>query len=754
MDERSLRRQIRRITVIVALVSAGILAAGAVASYYLRNILETALTEHMESEAEQYKINIQRQMDADFQTLDTLASFLQYSKMSTDAFVQGFLLSKENNEFEHMGFFGKGNTDINVTIDSDIMKDVSLDMMNDEVQEVVRQAWEGQSGVSRIYEVDGVDMFTYAVPVYRGEEPVGALIAAVGTGAFEKVLQDHSILGGEGYLHMISDSGKLLVRAKDRVVREELETIYDNGYFMPEEQEKIEEAMAAGETCFSEFTYEGVTYQVFLDPINVNGWYLFCVQTAQGVSSTIYHLMTNTRIMTMVVLFLILVVIAYGYGLIYQGNKRLIRTIYYDPLTGAYNMVRFEYNVTPVIQSTYNYSLAAMNIRQFKFINEIFGSRTADMLLCYIKKVLVANIQEGEYYCRSSEDMFYLLLRDTERDKIRERLEKMIREISRYGFDIRRDYQIMLYCGVVIGTDVQDEDPSVQKALTHVRFALDTARSSLKKSIWFYDTSLHKSEILENYVESHMNQALENQEFKMYLQPKIDLGTGRVGSAEALVRWIPEEGDMIYPGQFIPIFEKNGFCSNLDLYMVEQVCRQIRVWIDEGTTPVPLSVNQSKLLFYEVDYIDKMKGLLEKYQVPGNLITLEILEGLAMGNIDELNEKILRLKELGFRISMDDFGSGYSSLNTLASLKIDEVKFDREFLLRLQERGMDYDRQVVIMSEIVELTKKLKISTVVEGVETQENEDLIKKLGCGYGQGYYYSRPVSVEEFSEKYVDQ
>ena len=211
---------------------------------------------------------------------------------------------------------------------------------------------------------------------------------------------------------------------------------------------------------------------------------------------------------------------------------------------------------------------------------------------------------------------------------------------------------------------------------------------------------------------------------------------------------------MIYPGQFIPIFEKNGFCSNLDLYMVEQVCRQIRAWIDEGTTPVPLSVNQSKLLFYEVDYIDKMKGLLEKYQVPGNLITLEILEGLAMGNIDELNEKILRLKELGFRISMDDFGSGYSSLNTLASLKIDEVKFDREFLLRLQERGMDYERQVVIMSEIVELTKKLKISTVIEGVETQENEDLIKKLGCGYGQGYYYSRPVSVEEFSEKYVDQ
>ena len=240
--------------------------------------------------------------------------------------------------------------------------------------------------------------------------------------------------------------------------------------------------------------------------------------------------------------------------------------------------------------------------------------------------------------------------------------------------------------------------------MTHVRFALDTARSSLKHNIWFYDTRLHESEILENYVESHMNQALENGEFKMFLQPKIDLKTGRVGGAEALVRWIPDSGKMIYPGQFIPVFENNGFCSNLDMYMVEQACRQI-------------------------------------------------LEGLAMENTDELNEKILRLRELGFRISMDDFGSGYSSLNTLASLKIDELKFDREFLLRLKDSNMDYSRQIVIMNEIVELTKKLKIKTVVEGVETEENEELIKSFGCEYGQGFYYSRPVSVQEFSEKYLN-
>ena len=182
-----------------------------------------------------------------------------------------------------------------------------------------------------------------------------------------------------------------------------------------------------------------------------------------------------------------------------------------------------------------------------------------------------------------------------------------------------------MYCGVVIGSELAEEDPDVQKSMTHVRFALDTARTTLKNNIWFYDTELHET---------------------------------------------------------------------------------------------------------------------------------EILEGLAAENAGVLNEKILRLKELGLRISMDDFGSGYSSLNTLAGLKIDELKFDRDFLLRLDDKEVDRSRQLVIMNEIVELTKKLNIRTVAEGVETKEHEELIRSFGCGYGQGYYYGRPVSAEVFSEKYLGQ
>lgn len=756
MDEKSLKSRIKKLSIAVVIISFAILIAVVAASYNLRTILQDALFSQMESETEQYSINIRRQMDADIQTLNTLASFIQYGNMDTDSFIKGFQLSREYNDFDGLGFFGRPdmNIDIGIMITSDAVEEVSVEAQDENMAAVVQDAWNGGSGISRIYTEEDTDenMFAYAVPVYADKEVAGALVAEVGTDVFADVLQDRSVLHGSGYIHLISDSGKILVRSEERVIEEELDTIYDNDYIAQEEQENIKDALIKGESCFSEFTYNGEIYQVLLAPLGVNGWYLFCVQTAQSISGSIYHLMTNTQIITVVVLFIILIIIAYGYRIIYRSNHNLIKSAWYDPLTGAYNMAKFEYETAGIIENTYEYSLAAMNIRQFKFINEIFGTRAADLLLCHMKSVIADNITENEYYCRNSEDMFYLLLRDTDRDRIKERIGKMIQEISRYAICNNRDYRILLYCGVVIGTDVEDEEPSVKKSMTHVRFALDTARQSLKNNIWFYDTRLHEDEKLQNYVESHMNQALDNHEFKLYLQPKVNLSTGRTSGAEALVRWIAEEGRIIYPGQFIPVFEANGFCVNLDMYMLEEVCRQIRKWIDDGLTPVPVSVNQSKLLFYEADYIANLKSLLDKYQIPAELISLEILEGLASENVNELNKRIGRLREIGFKISLDDFGSGYSSMNTLASLEIDELKFDRGFLLGLKDSGEEYERQIIIMNEIVELTKKLKISTVVEGVETKENEELVRALGCEYGQGYYYSMPMSASEFSEKYV--
>lgn len=754
MNEKILKRRLNRMTVVVIIISIVVVAGGGLMSAHLRRILQDALTSQMEGNAEQYKINIQRQIEGDFQTLNTLASFWQFRTEEGESLMNGLRASRKYTDFDRMGFFDTSGQGSIAIVDAGIERELLLEEMNENIQAVVREAWQGQSGITPIYhsEAGGENVFSYAVPVYSGGTVKGALIAGLSTEMFADVLQDRTILNGKGYIHMISDSGKILVRSEDSVVDRQTETIYEDDYIVPEEQKRIKEALAEGRRCASEFTYRDVTYQILLEPLEINGWYLFCVQTAQSVNSSIYQFMTSMRTITVVILLGVLLLILYGYRQIYQSNQRLIWSAWYDPVTGAYNMARFEQAAAGIIETTQEYALMAVNVRQFKFFNEIFGGRQGNQLLCYIKEVLEEHTREGEYFCRSADDLFYLLLRDADREVVRGRMEEMISEISRYTIGNNGNYQILLYCGGVIGTDVRDEAPSVQKSMIHVKFALNTAKQSLKDNIWFYDTRLHEEEILENYVESHMVPALEREEFRMYLQPKVNLRTGRVCGAEALVRWVPEPGRMIYPGQFIPIFENNGFCAALDMYMVEKVCAQIRAWIDQGIDPLPLSVNQSKLLFYESDYIDNMKALLEKYRVPASLITLEILEGLAMENIEELNEKIDRLTDMGFQISMDDFGSGYSSLNTLASLRINELKIDREFLLRLHNPKENYERQIIIMNNVVELTKELRIRTVVEGVETEEDAKLVRKMGCNQGQGYYYSRPLSGEEFSQKYM--
>ena len=226
---------------------------------------------------------------------------------------------------------------------------------------------------------------------------------------------------------------------------------------------------------------------------------------------------------------------------------------------------------------------------------------------------------------------------------------------------------------------------------------------------------------------------------------KISLMDGKLAGAEALVRWETEDGRTLYPNDFIPLFEENSFCTRLDLYMVECACRHIRRWMEAGIAPAPISVNQTRLLFYDADYPQKLKELVERYKIPAGLITLEILEGLAIGNVDEMNEKIVLLQEEGFRISMDDFGSGYSSLNVMGALKIDELKLDRAFLMEVAE-GNNL-RQRAVMEMVIGLTRRLKIATVAEGVETQEDERLIRELGCDMGQGYFYSRKCSCFPF-------
>ena len=385
-----------------------------------------------------------------------------------------------------------------------------------------------------------------------------------------------------------------------------------------------------------------------------------------------------------------------------------------------------------------------INVRQFKFINEIFGKEQADKLLRHIAGVLKESIWDGEYVCRESADFFYLFLRDTVRDSLQSRIQTMMERIADIEGQGDGNYRLVLRCGVDISVDGEE----LQYVMTHAMFALARTKENRQSALWFFNSELHEKEQEENDIERNAYKALKTGEFHLFLQPKVSLADNSLSGAEALARWIRKDGKMVYPGSFIPLFEKNGFCFELDMYMFEKVCQQLRQWIDSGYEPVPVSVNQSKLTFYKADYVKRLCRIVETYRIPASFIILEILESLSIDKEEELNQRLEELKAVGFRISMDDFGTGFTSLNTLAKLEIDELKLDRGFLM--EATGSSGKNIRLILEQIIQLSKKLEISTVIEGVETESDDKFVKQIGCDNGQGYFYSRPVSAEVFTEK----
>lgn len=426
------------------------------------------------------------------------------------------------------------------------------------------------------------------------------------------------------------------------------------------------------------------------------------------------------------------------------NENKLLQLSSYDELTGAFNRTYFCKLVEQKMARREPGALVAFNIHNFKYVNDTYGTQRADQLLCKIKEILADNLQEGELLCRPAADSFYLAILDEQPEAINRRVDGFKSQLKAMAEDLLDGYRISLYCGAVSSATSPDRT-NTQTNLDCLMVALAHAKQAVGSSVCVYDESMHQEEQLRQYIEANMNRALDAGEYQVYLQPKMNLHTGQIDSAEALVRWQTKDRGLLFPNQFIPLFEQNGFCKYLDLYILEKSCQILRSWMDAGVSPITISINQTKSLFVSDDYVEKLLEITSRYGVSPRYIVLEILEGLAFENIGAFNDLIARLHRAGFQVSMDDFGSGYSSLNTLGKLHIDQIKLDRMFLMDLREEQRSSQYEVMLL--IFTMAKKLGIETVTEGVEAEEDEALIISMKCDYGQGYYYSKPIPASEF-------
>lgn len=433
--------------------------------------------------------------------------------------------------------------------------------------------------------------------------------------------------------------------------------------------------------------------------------------------------------------------------LLRQSNEELETLAYVDEVTGGWNRNRFELSAQAAIRSHApgSYALVSVDIQKFKVINDLFGIEMGDRILKYFHDTLCAELAEDEYVGRISADNFNLLLHADTAAALERRMQLIAGALNRFNLQLKQKYLLSLTAGIYIISEPELPIIKLRDRANVARKNGKTDGNAASLCTCFFYSDLDRLCLMrEKEVENRMQDALERGEFLIYLQPKVDLHNGMITSAEALVRWQDPERGLVPPNEFIPFFEKNGFIVEIDLCVFEQVCALQRRWLDEGRSPLRISVNMSRVHLSRADYLERYEEIRQKYRVPPELLEIELTETLIFKEPEALIPVINRIHALGYRCSIDDFGSGYSSLNILKDLDVDTLKLDRVFFNSQQEGN---PRALDVVRFVVDLARRLDMRTVAEGVETRAQMDFLRSVNCDYVQGYAFSRPLPPDEF-------
>ena len=448
------------------------------------------------------------------------------------------------------------------------------------------------------------------------------------------------------------------------------------------------------------------------------------------------------------ILFVITLVFIEAKVLDFFQRKQLIATVY-DPLTNLWTRQRFETEATRIMKmnSRGKYMLIEADIRGFKFINQNYGEEAADKLIIFFSKGLSKYVQNYHAIIgRGFADHFYILLKINSVHRAMTAFKDLADDFTQE----LKNYEIPFFPKFGISFHLPSDDSknsTIQSLIGQASFAKSTIKDNLITQFSVYNSRLLDKINEERYIESHMEQALEDHEFFVMYQPKISLSNDKIVGAEALVRWNSAQFGLLTPDKFISLFERNGFITKLDYYVYEEVFKFIQKRIEKGETVVPISVNMSRNHNRPEKFMHDFMKIFNKYSISPSLIQLEILERSVMDNstLQDITEK---LHEEGFTVAMDDFGSGESSLNMLTKIPVDVLKFDREFLnASTDSEGRIDKKSEKFIHILINLSKNLEKQTVFEGVETQAQRDFLRSIECDQAQGFFYSRPLSEQDF-------
>ncbi|MBR6223966.1 MAG: EAL domain-containing protein [Lachnospiraceae bacterium] len=428
-------------------------------------------------------------------------------------------------------------------------------------------------------------------------------------------------------------------------------------------------------------------------------------------------------------------------------GRDIIKATERDNLTGLYNR-EFFYEYAHHLDQYYgDWSMDAvvMNVEHFQLINELHGRQFGDQVLKSVAdmiRMILSSDTDG-YACRYEADVFYIYCRHLgDYEKLQGQLSKWINELS-------NEQGIRVRMGVYPQVD---RSISIEQRFDRARLACNNGRNKYMQPVTYYDAKAHENSLFSQKLIGDIGDAIENKQLKVYYQPKYNIKGDKpvLTSCEALVRWDHPEYGLISPGQFIPLFEHNGLIQLVDHFVWEEAAKQVRKWKDEIGRAVPVSVNVSRLDLYDPDFETGMVTLLVSNNLDSSDYLLEITESAYAEDTTQVVEVVNRLRDQGFKIEMDDFGSGYSSLNMVSELPLDVLKLDMRFIKNIHTDKKAY-RLIELIMEIADF---LQVAVVAEGVEFEEQYKLLKEAGCDVIQGFYFSKPLPASEFEKLLIEE
>lgn len=708
----------------------------------IRNSLQQQLMSSIEGVAEQNEILVEKEAGTRFRLLDSLAREL--SDGDESIFVdkmQGFV---ETYQFKRMGYIAADGT-------AETTDGYRLNMSD---RDFFQQSMQGKNFLTDAFE-DRIDtsyetINVFSVPVYEKNQKTikGVLFGTCGYEMFEECLKNE-IFEGQAFNYIIKIDGTIVAGSgnskkwgigKNIFVTDASEDERDDDARDDDARDKMISDMKEGKSGYGMDPKRKEASLYYYMPLKIEEsgetWYVVTAVSESVLTSRMQVVMDAINSLMVIILAVISVSVGVYIYSWRKSKKELMTLAYQDPVTLGDNFVAFKERAKSKKDGVG--WLIAMDVTDFKLINSTCGVKKGDEVLRVIWEIFETETGENELAAHVNADRFILFWMDENQENIKQRLEYVIRKIEE--IPERLEIPNLFPVFGIFHTIVLDEiDPLYGNAVQ----AKHQIKGRRDRHYIFYDELNHESIQENRELEEHFETALENEEFEIWYQPKYSAHSRKLVGAEALVRWRRADGALIPPLKFIPLFERNGNIIRLDEYVFRAVCRQQKEWQKQGQKLLPVSVNISRVSLYYSSVVEKYESMIRSFDLDSKYIQLEITESATIDN-NEIFNLLEQFHMAGFKILLDDFGSGYSSLATLNRMHFDTIKLDKSLVDYIGD-----DNGEKLLNSITKMAQSFGMEITAEGVETVEQLMFLCNLDCDDIQGYYFSRPLPVKEYEE-----